>query len=243
MGHHTVRLTIAVFACVLACHLLVHANGKTAGEESLPDNVASELIGRFLSNTDTPLTSYEAFRTLEAETRGGHMRARLTARTSLDPVTGFQYSIIDETGSGIIRQKVLRAALEAERSLRANGDVGRGGLTASNYDFTDDRGSEDGFRRIRIRPKRHDTMLLDGSILLTDPEGDLISVEGFLIKRPSIWTREVAVVRRYERIGGVRVPVAMESTARVLIAGRSTFSMLYEYVSINGLALLNSNPS
>ena len=42
------------------------------------------------------------------------------------------------------------------------------------------------------------------------------------------------IVRRYERIGGVRVPVSIESVAHVLIAGRSTFKMTYEYETING---------
>jgi hypothetical protein len=42
------------------------------------------------------------------------------------------------------------------------------------------------------------------------------------------------VVRRYQRINGVRVPVSIESVAQVLIAGRSTFQMTYEYETING---------
>jgi hypothetical protein len=41
-------------------------------------------------------------------------------------------------------------------------------------------------------------------------------------------------VRRYERLAGVRVPVSIESVAHVLIAGRSTFKMTYEYETING---------
>jgi hypothetical protein len=40
-------------------------------------------------------------------------------------------------------------------------------------------------------------------------------------------------VRHYERINGVRLPVAIESVAQVLIAGRSTFSMTYEYETVN----------
>lgn len=36
------------------------------------------------------------------------------------------------------------------------------------------------------------------------------------------------------RVEGVRVPMAMESTADVLIAGRSTFAMTYDYQSVNG---------
>jgi hypothetical protein len=57
----------------------------------------------------------------------------------------------------------------------------------------------------------------------------LARVEGKLSKTPSVWTRRVDVVRRYERKAGVRVPIAIESVAHVLIAARSTFKMTYEY--------------
>ena len=87
--------------------------------------------------------------------------------------------------------------------------------------------------RIDIRPRRNDTLLIDGSILLTEEQSDLVRIEGRLVKRPSFWTRRVHVVRQYARVGGVRVPVSMESTADVLIVGRSTFSMRYEYQTIN----------
>src|SRR5262245_52012763 len=87
---------------------------------------AGIVLERFLSDTGEPLESYRAFRTLEASTRGGKMRARLTAWTSLDPASGFQYTIVEEEGSGVIHGKVLRAALEAERSMRALGELARG---------------------------------------------------------------------------------------------------------------------
>jgi hypothetical protein len=233
------RLLIGVLAGGVACYVLAYASGAEARQNVSPDrSTRLPFIERFLASTDPALTSYRAFRTLEAETRGGQMRARLTAWTSLDPVQGFQYSIVDESGSSLVRQKVLRAALEGERFLRANGEIERGALTPSNYEFGEDSQAEENLIRIGIHPKRHDTMLIEGSILLTEPNGDLARVEGSLIKRPSIWTREVQVVRRYERINGIRVPVSMQSTARVVIVGRSTFSMVYEYASINGAPVM-----
>lgn len=205
-----------------------HATGRTPP--------AAELVERLLSSTDPGLTSYRAVRVLEAEARGGRMRGQLTAVTSLDSEGGFQFEVLEESGSGIIRGRVLRAALEAEQKLTSTGDSRRGALTPTNYEF----GSVaelagDGLTRIRLRPKRRDTLLLDGSVLLTEPDGDLTSVEGYLVKRPSFWTREVHVTRRYERINGVRVPVSTESRARVLMAGRSTFAMSYRYLTINGV--------
>lgn len=237
------QLVPAILTCVLACHVFAYAADGEALHGAPLAPAQTGLVERFLSNTNGALTSYRAFRTLEAETRGGKMRARLTAWTTLDPVQGFQYSIVEENGSSLVRERVLHAALEAERDVRAKGEMDRSALSASNYEFGVDHGPENGLVRVAIHPKRHDAMLIEGSILLTDPEGDLARVEGFLIKKPSFWTREVQVVRHYERIDGIRVPVSMQSTARVVIAGRSTFSMVYEYESINGLPVAKGPPS
>jgi hypothetical protein len=86
-------------------------------------------------------------------------------------------------------------------------------------------------------------LLIDGSIFVQPESGDLTRIEGRLSKAPSLWTRRVEIVRRYERIGGVRVPVSIESIAQVLIAGRSTFKMTYEYETINGQHVGDPQPS
>jgi hypothetical protein len=50
----------------------------------------------------------------------------------------------------------------------------------------------------------------------------------------------VDIVRRYERVGGVRVPVEMSSTADVRIAGASSFVMTYDYTMINGQPIVGT---
>jgi hypothetical protein len=69
-----------------------------------------------------------------------------------------------------------------------------------------------------------------------------VRVEGRLSKTPSFWTRRVEVVRHYRRIQGVRVAVAIESVESVLIAGRSTFKMTYNYETINGQSVGSPQP-
>ena len=194
----------------------------------------SNVVERFLSSPGEPLVSFRALRRLAAASRGGRMQASLTAWTSLDPDRGFQYDVVEETGSGMIRSRVLRAALEAERQTRASGDGSKGALTEVNYEFGAPDTGDDPLVTVAIRPRRQDTLLVKGSIVLTRDEADLVRLEGTLVKRPSFWTRRVDVVRQYARVAGIRVPVSMASTADVLIAGRSTFSMDYEYESVNG---------
>jgi len=162
------------------------------------------------------------------------MRATLKAATSLNPESGFQYSILEETGSAIIRNKVLRAALETERQVSHDGTTKYAAINADNYDFASAGDVEAGVVRIDIHPKRKDTMLIEGRLFVAADGAELLHVEGTLVKRPSFWTRRVDVTRRYARVSGVRVPIEMRSTADVLIAGRSTFTMSYDYEMING---------
>jgi len=69
-----------------------------------------------------------------------------------------------------------------------------------------------------------------------------VRLEGQLSKNPSFWTRKVEIVRRCGRVGGAHVPLEIESVAQVLIAGRSTFRMTYEYETINGVRVGNPTP-
>ena len=218
--------------------LALYASG-TLGAVARDSGQASThpVIEAFLSNAQVPLVRYRALRTLEAATRGGRMRATLKAWTSLSPEEGFQYSVVEETGSALIRNKVLRAALAAEQEINRQPPDTQGAISLANYDFSFAGEADEGLVRINIRPKRREKMLIDGSLLVSGLDSDLVQVEGALVKRPSFWTRHVDVVRRYARLAGVRVPVVMRSTASVLITGTSTFEMTYRYEQVNGEAV------
>jgi hypothetical protein len=190
----------------------------TAGEPR--DDVETStpsIVDRFLSTEPVPLTSYRAVRRLHATSRGGKMEASMTAMTTLSPDEGFRFVVLESTGSGLIRNRVFLPALEAERDANAPGAAARAALSAANYEFLEKGAVDEELTQIGIRPRRKDALLIDGSILVTR-DADLVSVQGRLVKRPSFWTRRVEVVRRYERIEGVRVPVEMQSNADVRIS-------------------------
>ena len=84
-------------------------------------------------------------------------------------------------------------------------------------------------------------MLVDGSIFLNREDGDLVRIEGQLAKSPSRWTRRVDIVRSFRRFAGVRMPVALESVATLLIAGKSSFRMTYDYETVNGQRIADSS--
>jgi hypothetical protein len=225
---------IAAFLLASALVAMPHA--------AQPQSPGGAVIDRVVSRSDPPPHQYRALRRLEAQSDKLGNSAWIEAWTAVEPGAGFQYQIIGEGGSGFVRGKVLKPWLVNEKKLWTAGDPERAAFTHENYTF-DDRGfTPDGLVRLAVRSRRKDLLLVDGSIFVNPHDGDLVRVEGRLSKTPSFWTRRVEVVRHYQRIHGVRVPVAIESVASVLIAGRSTFKMTYEYETINGQQVGSPQP-
>jgi hypothetical protein len=194
----------------------------------------SSVLQQLLARGETPTVEYRALRHIEANNPHFGQSAWMDAWTEFDSKGGFRYEIVAEGGSGYIRSKVLRAALDGEQKMWLAREPQRASFNHDNYVFENAAQSPDGLTEVGVKPRRKDVLLVEGAIFLEPDDGAIARIEGKLSKAPSFWTRKVEIVRRYERIGGVRVPVSIESVAHVLIAGRSTFKMTYQYETING---------
>jgi hypothetical protein len=212
---------------VVVATLLLGAAG--AGAAAVPVERPAD---RFLAVREQPLTQYRAYRRMHARSEHFGQEAWLEAWTELDD-GGFRFTVVSETGSDYIRDKVLKVVLKREQELVAAGGCRRSELTRDNYEFQDaSQGA--GERYVIIKPKRKDVLLVDGRIVLSQDGSELLRVEGRLSKNPSFWTSLVDIIRHYARLDGVRVPIATESTAKVRFAGVSQLDVHYEYESING---------
>jgi hypothetical protein len=218
--------------CGLLAAALVAASAVGQARAALPPDPSP--LERFLALADSPPTSYRALRHLDAHNDHFNSSAWMDVWTEADRVGGFRYEVVSEGGSGYIRTHVFIATLEKERKVWASATAHRIGLTTQNYVF-EDRGEErNGLAWLTLKPRRKDVLLVEGSIFLRPDTGDLVQLEGRLSKSPSPWTRHVDIIRSYRRVAGVRMPVALESVATLLVAGRSTFRMSYEYETVNG---------
>lgn len=186
---------------------------------------------KFLQRS-TVFYSYSAERRLEAA--GSGRQAWLDARTRFAPATGLHYEVTAEGGSDFIRSRVLRSVLDEEQRLIAGGDSHRVAVTEANYRFESKGFGGDGLAEVAVTPLRKDRSLVNGSIFLTPQDGELVRLEGRLVKNPSFWVTRVDIVRRYERVNGVLMPVSLESTAQLRFLGRSTLRMTYRYSHVDG---------
>jgi hypothetical protein len=199
------------------------------------------VLERFLARQDPGPTQYRALRRLEARNQRFGASAWMDVWTESDRDGAFRYEVAAEGGSGYIRRRVFRAALDGEQKLWREGEPQRAALTLENY-VIEDRGAADSLALLGVKPRRKDVLLFEGTIFVQPEDADLVRIEGRLSKNPSFWTRRVDIVRRYGRVADVRVPLEIESVARVFLAGRSTFRMTYEYETVNDQRVGNPQP-
>src|SRR5215471_5473224 len=100
-----------------------------------PVDRQAALVERLLAPDQTPLVSYRAHRHLTASTRGGKIRGEMDVITSFDPERGFTFTVVSESGSALIRRRVLLEALLTEQRTVGSTAKHDAALTRANYDF------------------------------------------------------------------------------------------------------------
>jgi hypothetical protein len=184
-----------------------------------------------------PSTPYAAVRRLEAENKKSGKYGWMEVRTTLDSRGKLSVEVLEEGGSEQIRNKVLRAALQAEQEAVAKRSHAAG--RAAAYACTQAEVERSGLVRLPLRPLIKSRHLVVGDMFLQPDTRDLVSVKGQLAKSPSFWISRVDVEWTYRRVYKQQVlPVSLESTANVKMFGPSTFRMTYDYESINGEPIL-----
>jgi hypothetical protein len=221
--------------CVAAALTLARPFELLAAPE--PDQRVVRALQRFLARPQVA-HAYSASRSLEASGLGH--RGWMSVQTEFTPAAGLVYEVIDEGGSGYIRSHVLRSLLDEEQRLIARAATASVAITTANYQLTPEGIDEDRLAVVRMEPLRKERSLIDGRMLLT-LDGDLVRLEGRLARSPSFWISRVTVVRSYERIDGVLMPVALDTTARLRFFGSSALRMTYCYSHIDDRAVQDAD--
>jgi len=237
MRRNTSRVQPALFVAAIGASI-VTATLVAAPATSSSSQTVSDTVSRFLESGQPPLKAYRARRHLEASSRGGKMKAQLDAQTTLLPDGAFSFEVLNESGSNLLRQRILRAALLEEQDNHNSAKLADSDFTRENYDFLVQESTRDGdLVRISLAPRRKSQLLIDGAAFVRRDDADLVRIQGVLSKRPSFWTRKVEITRHYARIDGVRVPIEVRLDADVLLVGDSAFDMTYQYLAINGRSI------
>jgi hypothetical protein len=201
----------------------------TADADEPPDG----LIQRLLAQTTRGAIAVRATRHLQAGTISGNHRGWMNVETAVSASGAFSWDVISEGGSERTRDNVFRAVLQAESKAWRAGARDAAALSLANYEFVPVATAGSGLNKLQLKPRRADSRLVAGTLTVT-ADGHPVLLQGRLAKSPSFWVRSVTIVKRYERVGGVSLPVEIESLADVKLFGKSSFSMRYNYSAVNG---------
>jgi len=216
------RLTlVAALTSGLLINSAVRASMSDAGEAC---------IRRFLAQNNID-HEYRGLRRLEA--KNGDRSGWMEAKTDYSLSRGFSYEVSAQGGSGFIRDKILRGVLDHELKIIAQGDAAQSALALANYTFEPMGVDADGLANVMLSPKRKDRVLVAGTLFLRPGDGDPVRLQGRLAKSPSFWVKNVEILRTYGRIGGVIMPVALESTAEIRWFGPASLRMSYACCEID----------
>jgi hypothetical protein len=197
------------------------------------EDTGTALIRRVVAQTTRAGVAVRATRRLEAGTATGNHRGWMDVETSVSPSGAFSWNVLREGGSERTREKVFRAVLAAEADAWRAGATDVAGLSLANYEFIAEPTVGNGNMKLRLKPRRSDPKLVDGTLTVS-ADGYPLLLEGRLVKSPSFWVKSVTVVKKFARIGGVSLPIEIESLADIRMVGKSNFSMRYAYSTVNG---------
>jgi hypothetical protein len=227
---HTLVTTVAALVGLAGV-----LNVGLAADAEDPDGLVQQVVAQ----TTRSGFALRASRHLEAGSVSGKHRGWMDVDTSVSPAGIFSWTVLGEGGSERTRDKVFRAVLEAEVEAGRAGSRDAAALSLANYQFVNEGPAGDGQTRVRLVPRRADAKLVNGSLIVS-ADGHPVLLEGRLAKSPSFWVKSVTVVKHYACIGGVSLPVSVESLADVKMIGQSSFSMRYRYMSVNGRSVGHS---
>ena len=167
--------------------------------------------------------------------RGGdetHPVAEMTVRDNYKKGVGKEYTVLSESGSGIILRFGLKPQLENEKTINLPGNVEKSWFTSANYEMKLKPG---GVQKINgrdcyalaITPKVAAPNLIIGTLWADAKDGSLVEVDGVSSKSPSAFAGTTHLMRQYTNINGFAMATHARVESTSMLFGRTVVTLDY----------------
>jgi hypothetical protein len=214
--------------CSLPLPLVAHS------EEPAPS--AGEIVTRMTAmdvHRRSEFPGYTAIVHYFAQNKEKHAEMNVEVTCNQDGARVFK--VVDESGSHSIRNHVFSRILREESEVSKSGTRKTMTLTPDNYTFRVAGHDTVGGREmwvLEIVPKVPSQYLLVGKVWVDQKDFALARIEGTPGRNPSFWTRNVHVVRTYEKIGPFWLPANTHTASDVLVFGPAEMSIFVSDYSL-----------
>jgi hypothetical protein len=199
---------------------------------------AAAIVARMLSKNEERLRAldhYESERTYRVEYTGtgGEHRAEIRVHAEYTGPNRKTLTVVSESGSKFICEKVLRKLVEGEQEATAQNNRAQTTLGPENYDAElvgeDVVGGPGGIRAwvLRVTPKVDNKFTYRGKVWISQDDYAVMKIVGEPAKSPSWWINRASIDSEYVRRGEVWLPSKNVSSSHVRIGGEATLTIDY----------------
>jgi len=208
-----------------------YAGQKPAGQSLSVDEVVARMVRMNLARAEA-LRSYTSVREYHLELNGIiHKRADMAVKMTYHWPDQKEFTIISESGSEIMRSRVLKALLDAEKEAIQNENREKTALNAQNYEFA--LMSVEGSPQpksyvLRASPKIKNKYLFNGKIWVDAQDFAVVRIEAEPAKNPSWWTKKNDITYSYQKLADFWLPARSQTVTDVRIFGRTVLNIEYK---------------
>ena len=204
-----------------------------------PSLTAPQILERMVQADNdrvAALAGYSGVRHYRFDNRKSNKHAELTVRMSCGNDGVKTFEVVDENGSGFVRNYILRKMIEAEVESSQNGERKETRIIPENYDFrlvgTEALDGRDSYV-LEINPKKATKFSIRGRIWVDAQDFAIARIQGQPAKNPSFWIRSVQVVQRYGRTDQLWLPALNHSVAQARVFGATEVVIEYSDYKTN----------
>lgn len=225
-------------ACLALALLLPGHPGGRSGRQEKPSAsllTADQVVERLAwmnSMRAGALRSYSSVREYHLVLNGIiHKRADMVAKMTYHWPDQKDFTIISESGSEIMRNRVLKAILEAEKESMKAENQKQTALNAENYDFTlagVESAPRPKFYILNAVPRVKNRFLFKGKLWVDAKDFAVTRIECEPAKNPSWWTKKNDITNTYQKLGEFWLPAHTQSLTEVRIFGHTVLDIEYK---------------
>lgn len=161
-----------------------------------------------------------------------HPVAEMTVKDTYKKDVGKTYTVLSESGSGIVLRFGLKPLLENEEAINEPGNVENSWFTSANYAMklkpggVQKKNGRDCFV-FDITPNQEAPNLIKGTMWVDARDGTLVEIDGVGSKSPSAFSGAAHMMRQYSNIDGFSMATHARAESDSFLFGRSVVVIDY----------------
>ncbi len=161
-----------------------------------------------------------------------HPAAEMTVLDTYKKGAGKTYTVLSQSGSGILIRFGLKPLLDNEKTINIPGNIEKSWFISMNYDMKLKPGGVEKLNGrdcyvFAVTPKAKASNLIDGTIWVDARDGTLVQIDGVASENPSAFSGTTHMMRQYANMSGFSMAMHARAESNSFLFGRTVVTIDY----------------